>query len=106
MEIVFDVPVVLVIQLIAGVILPVLVGLVTSRVTSSNRKAVLLLALSFLSSLLTELIASANAGTAYNLGLGLMTGLATFIVGVATHYGLWKPTGVSTRAQELGTSNN
>lgn len=96
----FDVPLIPVLHLILGVVLPVLVGLVTTRATSAGRKAVLLAALSVVTSLLTELIAALQAGTVYNLGLALVLGLGTFIVAVATHYGLLKPTGVSGAAQE------
>lgn len=95
----FDVPLIPVLQLVLGVLLPVLVGLVTTRATSAGRKAVLLAALSVATSLLTELIAALQAGALYNLGLALILGLGTFIVAVATHYGLLKPTGVSTAAQ-------
>ena len=95
----FDVPLIPVLQLVLGVILPVLVGLVTTRATSAGRKAVLLAALSVLTSLLTEMIAALQAGTVYNLGLALVLGIGTFIVAVATHYGLLKPTGLSTVAQ-------
>lgn len=95
----FDVPLIPVLQLILGVVLPVLVGLATTRATSPGAKAVLLAALSVLTSLLTELIAAVQAGTVYNLGLALVLGLGTFIVAVSTHYGLLKPTGVSTAAQ-------
>lgn len=96
----FDVPLIPVLQLVLGVVLPVLVGLVTTRATSAGRKAVLLAALSVVTSLLTELIGALQAGTVYNLGLALVLGLGTFIVAVATHYGLLKPTGVSVAAQE------
>lgn len=95
----FDVPLVPVLQLVLGVLLPVLVGLVTTRATSSGAKAVLLAALSVVTSLLTELVGALQAGTVYNLGFALVLGLGTFIVAVATHYGLLKPTGVSSAAQ-------
>ena len=97
----FDVPLVPVLQLILGVVLPVLVGLVTTRATSAGRKAVLLAALSVVTSLLTELISALQADTVYNLGLALVLGLGTFIVAVSTHYGLLKPTGVSDKAADV-----
>lgn len=95
----FDVPVIPVLQLVIAVLLPVLVGLVTTRTTSPGRKAVLLAALAVVSSLLTELAAALTAGEVYNLGLALVYGLGTFLVAVATHYGLLKPTGISSAAQ-------
>lgn len=95
----FDVPLIPVLQLVLGVVLPVLVGLVTTRATRPGAKAALLAALSVATSLLTELIGALQTGTVYNLGLALVLGLGTFIVAVATHYGLLKPTGVSSAAQ-------
>lgn len=95
----FDVPLIPVLQLVLGVLLPVLVGLVTTRTTRAGTKAVLLAALSVLTSLLTELIGALQAGAVYNLGMALVLGLGTFIVAVAAHYGLLKPTGVSGAAQ-------
>ena len=97
----FDVPLIPVLQLVLGVLLPVLVGLVTTRATRPGAKAVLLAALSVLTSLLTELIGALQAGTVYNLGLALILGLGTFIVAVATHYGLLKPTGISDKAADV-----
>lgn len=98
--IVFDIPLVTVLQLVLGVVLPVLVGLLTTTLTSPGTKAVLLAALAVVSSLLTELIGALQTDSVYNLGLALLTGLGTFIVAVATHYGLLKPTGVSDAAQK------
>lgn len=76
--------------------LPVLVGLVTKRVTHSGVKAVLLLALSILNGFLVEF---ANPGPDYDFGTAVVLSLVAFAVGVLSHFGLWKPTGVSTKAQ-------
>lgn len=97
----FDVPLIPVLQLVLGVLLPVMVGLVTTRATRPGAKAVLLAALSVLTSLLTELVGALQAGTVYNLGMALVLGLGTFIVAVATHYGLLKPTGISDKAADV-----
>lgn len=91
-----------VVQLCVAVVLPVLVGLVTTRVTSSGAKAVLLAALSLLSSLLLELARALTDGVTYDLGVALLTALPAFVISVATHYGLWKPTGISDRVQAVG----
>ncbi|MFI7329382.1 hypothetical protein ACIBQ3_32685 [Streptomyces rubiginosohelvolus] len=82
-----------------GVVLPVLVGLVTTRVTSAGTKAVLLLALTALNGFLVEL---ANPGDDYQVGSAVVLWVVSFATGVLTHFGLWKPTGVSARAQEIG----
>lgn len=101
--IVFAIDTAQVIGLFAGVILPVLVGLVTTRVTHGGVKAGLLAVLSVATNVLTELGDSLVNGTVYDLGAALVAGLGTFIVAVALHYGLFKPTGVSERAQSLGS---
>ncbi|MFF8679482.1 hypothetical protein ACF07F_16385 [Streptomyces sp. NPDC015237] len=85
------------IGLLISVILPVLVGLVTKRVTHAGFKAVLLLALSTLNGFLVEF---ANPGPDYDFGTAVVLSLVAFGTGVLAHFGLWKPTGVSTKAQE------
>lgn len=101
-EITFDLNVWQVVQLVVAVILPVVVGLVTTKVTNSNVKAVLLLVVSALTAFLTELLASVNAGVPFDAATALLATLTTFIIGVALHYGLWRPTGVSEKAQSIG----
>ncbi len=84
------------IGLLVSVVLPVLVGLVTKRVTHAGFKAVLLLALSTLNGFLVEF---ANPGPDWDFSTAVILSLVAFAVGVLTHFGLWKPTGVSDRAQ-------
>lgn len=83
--------------LVISVVLPVLVGLVTTRVTHAGTKAVLLLALSTLNGFLVELSAG---GEGYNVGTAAVLALVSFGTAVLTHFGLWKPTGVSSKAQD------
>lgn len=89
-----------VVQLLIAFILPVLVGLVTTRVTSPAIKAWLLAGLSLVTALLVELARALTAGETYDLGVALLTALPAFVVSVASHYGLWRPTGVTEKAQE------
>lgn len=84
------------IGLAISVALPVLVGLVTKHVTHPGVKAVLLLALSTLTGFLTEF---ANPGPNYDVSTAVILSLVAFAVGVLTHFGLWKPVGVSDKAQ-------
>ena len=95
----------LIIQLLVSTVLPLLVGLVTKTVTHGGIKAVLLAGLALVTSLLTELGASITAGTTYVLGQGLLLAIPTFLTAVGLHYGLWKPIGAATKAQELFDSN-
>ncbi|MFJ7990319.1 hypothetical protein [Streptomyces sp. NPDC096351] len=85
------------IGLLVSVVLPVLVGLVTTRVTHAGGKAVLLLALSTLNGLLVEY---ANPGPGYDIGTAVILALVSFGTGVLAHFGLWKPAGVSAKAQD------
>lgn len=85
--------------LLISVVLPVLVGLVTTRVTHSGTKAVLLLALTAVNGFLVEL---ANPGDGYNVGTAAVLTLVSFGTAVLSHFGLWKPTGVSGKAQDVG----
>lgn len=84
------------IGLLISVVLPVLVGLVTTRVTSAGLKGVLLLALSTLNGFLVEL---ANPGPDYHVQTAIILSLVAFGTGVLAHFGLWKPAGVSVKAQ-------
>lgn len=86
-------------SLLVGTVLPVLVGLVTRSSTSNGLKAILLAAFSAISGFATEVLES---GDDFQMSTALITALGTFLVGVATHFGLWKPTGVSAKAQEVG----
>lgn len=81
-----------------SVILPVLVGLVTTRVTHAGGKAVLLLALSSLNGFLVELAGPHPDG--FDLGTAAVLTLVSFGTAVLSHFGLWKPTGVSAKAQD------
>lgn len=86
------------------VFLPVLVGLVTTKVTAGGLKAVLLAALSIVTTVLTAALSAWSAGEAFDLIATVPASLATFTIAVATHYGLWKPTGVSETVAEIGVT--
>jgi hypothetical protein len=98
----FSFPPALILGLLVSTILPLLVGLVTTRVVAGGVKALLLAALSAITGLLTELLASVNAGTTYDAGTGLVLALTSFLIAVGLHYGLWKPTGASNAVQSVG----
>lgn len=95
----------LVVQIILSVFLPILVGLVTTRVTSSAKKSWLLAGLSLLASLFTQLGAAIASQTPFDIGLALLTVIPAFAISVATYYGLWKPTGIAGAAQDVGTTS-
>ncbi|ACY35933.1 hypothetical protein CMP1-37 [Clavibacter phage CMP1] len=91
------------ISLLTGLVLPLLVGLVTTKVVSAGKKAVLLAVLAFVASILTELLSAIQAGEVFDLAASLYLGIQTLVVAVAIHYGLWKPTGASAALQNVGT---
>lgn len=90
-----------VVQLILTVILPIAVGLVTTRTTSSAVKAWLLAGLSLVTSVLTELAHAIATTAVFDLGVALLAAIPTFAIAVATYYGLWKPTGIAVKAQDV-----
>lgn len=97
----FNLPPALILGLIVSTVLPILTGLVTTRVTNGGIKAVILAGLAAITGLGTELLASIQAGTTYDLGTGLILALTAFLVAVAMHFGLWKPTTVAEKAQNV-----
>lgn len=101
----FNISLLQAITFIVAVAAPVLVGLVTTRVTSSGRKAVYLAALAAVTGFGSEIINALNTNTVYNLGDGLVAALTAFVIGVALHYGFWKPTGVTDKALDHGVTS-
>jgi hypothetical protein len=86
--------------LLIAVVVPMLVGLATTRVTSAAVKAVVLLFLTALNGFLVEL---SNHPHGYSLGRAVILWLVYFAISVAMHFGLYKPTGMSAQAQAFGT---
>lgn len=86
-------------SLLVGTVLPIAVGIVTKSSTSAGLKAILLALFAAVSGFLTELIQS---GDSFSWETALITWLATFMVSVALHFGVWKPTGVAAGAQGVG----
>jgi len=96
----FTLPLPLILQLLIAAVLPLLVGLVTNRVTSSAKKAILLLVLSIAAAGLNDLLTSVKADQSFDAGLWLLGAVATFLTSGAFHLILWKPTGVAAAAQD------
>lgn len=98
--VVFSLDWAIVIQIVLAVFLPILVGLVTTRVTAGSIKAWLLAGLTLVTSVLTQVGQAIASNTPFDLGLALLAVIPAFAISVATYYGLWKPTGVGEKAQE------
>lgn len=88
--------------LLVTIVLPVLVGLVTTRETNSNRKTIYLVLLSAVTGFGSELLSALSNGQTYDAAAGLFTAVASLVVGIALHYGVWKPTGVAAAAASVG----
>jgi hypothetical protein len=99
--IVIDIPFWQLFQLLASTVFPLLVGLVTTRVTDGGRKAIYLAALAAVTSIAAELADALQTGTQYNLGTALLYGIGSFLIAVGLHYGLWRPTGAAVAAQSV-----
>lgn len=87
-------------SLVATVLLPILVGLVTQRSWSSGLKAVLLLLLAAVKTFVEAAIAASNDSVPFMIWPVLINVAVTFVIAVAVHFGLWRPTGVADRAQD------
>lgn len=103
MAVVVTLSVVDVVGLFLNVGIPVLVGLVTKRVTSPSRKAILLLLFTALNGFGTELLTALTTSQDFDVVSVLLKWLTGFVIGAAMHYGLWKPTKVAAAAQDVGS---
>jgi len=92
----------LIIGLLVSTVLPLVVGLVTTRVTHSGAKAALLAGLAAVTGFLSELGNALTSGSTYDVGTGLVFALTSFLVAVGFHYGLLKPVGATAVVQDTG----
>jgi len=91
-----------VLTLLVNTLLPLVVGLVTTRLTNSRYQALLLAALSAVTGFVSEWIHALNANITYNLSTAIFTWITGFVVAVAVHYGLWVPTGTTNAVLRSG----
>ena len=82
-------------------LLPLVVGLLTKQSWRPGLKAVLLLALTAVTQFLVQLqdFLSGPDGSRFDWQSVAYAVLIGFVVSVATHFGLWKPTGAAATAQ-------
>ena len=86
----------LLISMLVSTVLPILVAIVTTKLTHSGAKAIVLALLAGVSSILTEWLATPEG---FNWVVWGILYFQQFLVAVATHFGLWKPTGVAETVQ-------
>lgn len=84
---------------IVAILLPLAVGLVTKLDTKPARRAILLALFAAIAGFLNELITAISTGGSFNVSEALFLWVGIFVVSVAAHFGVLKPTGLSTKAQ-------
>lgn len=88
------------VTVLIGLIAPIAVGLVTKASTSAGVKAVLLLTIAALVGVGQGFV-DTPAGETWNWQIAVFNAAVAWVAAVATHFGLYKPTGVSATAQKL-----
>lgn len=84
-------------SVIIGAVIPLLVALVTKLHASSTIKSLSLVFLTAVSTVVTQVVAAGGTFDARHL---LINFAETFVVAIATYYGVYKPTGVAPAVQE------
>lgn len=85
--------VILLLTFIVSTLLPLLVGIVTTKVTSPARKAIALVVLSFVTSILSEVLTALVNQQPYDVVFGLFKFGGIAVVAIATYFGVWsRPT--------------
>jgi len=85
------------VTLIVGVLLPILVAIVTKYESSPRVKSVVLLVLSGVAAVLNSWLSTPNG---FDWQQAIWGAVTTFVIGVASLFGLWKPTGVNDAAKQ------
>ena len=84
-----------VLSVVASVLLPIAVALVTARVADGAVKALVLLGLAAVTGLLTAWLTAINAGQPFDLLQAGFDTLVAFVIATAAHFGLWRPVNVT-----------
>jgi len=102
--IVWDVNWVTVLTFIVATVLPLLVAVVSTKVTASRTKGILLAVLALITGLASGILDALVTGDEYNVGEQLMLLLGVFAWAVASYFGIWRaagPDGEPSVAQRL-----
>ncbi len=82
--------------------LPLLVGLVTTRLTDSSVKVLLLAGLNTLTGLGSEALRTWADGGTFDAGQAVFTILTSLALAWGAYSNVWKPTGIAAAAQRSG----
>lgn len=91
--------------LLLTVVLPVVVAVVTKESWASGLKSTLLAGLTALTAVLTEAVASGVNHVSFGWRPVVLQALVGWAIAVATHYGLWKPSGIAASLAKTGVSD-
>lgn len=83
--------------LVVSVVLPILVGVVTTHVTDPGIQATLLLAFTAVNGFIVEYAGPHPDG--YSVKAAVVLWIISFATSVASHFGLWQPTKVAELVQ-------
>lgn len=86
-------------NLLVAIVFPLFVGIVTKASTDSGVKAVLLAVIALASGLVTQWLAALTGHVEFDWYNAVLNGLGAFVIAVASHFGVWRPTGASAAAQ-------
>jgi uncharacterized membrane protein (DUF441 family) len=84
------------------VLIPILVGFITKRGDPKRLKALILLALTFVSTFLQAWLGALQADVPFNWVVVLYNLVVNFVISVAVQRGLWRPSGVTDTVQDMG----
>lgn len=92
----------LALQMFIAVGLPALVGLVTTRLTPGWGKSSMLVILTLVSTAAAELAKALDTGEPFHVLQVLMVSAGSYILSMAVHMGIMKPTKLADRLADLG----
>jgi hypothetical protein len=82
-------------QVVLGIVIPALVGLVTTKLTNPAVKSLLLMFFTVLGTFGAQVADAAVAQRKFELVSTLVAAAGTYVLAICVHYGFLKPTGVS-----------
>lgn len=94
-----------VISLLIGTVLPVVVGYITKESLNPGLKSGILAGIAGLSGLLTQWLDAITSGTHFAWQAAVLSAFATWLVGEASYYKWWKPSGISDAVQNRGVTD-
>lgn len=86
-----------ILAMLVGTVLPLLVGAVTRITLNAGVKALILLLLSAVTAVLSQWLTALTDAQAFHWQAAVLSAITTFLVGLGSHYQLWKPSGLAYR---------